>query len=647
MRIIGCDLHARQQTLAMLDTARGEVEKATLKREGHSVREFYSTLPRPVRVGIEATGSMQWFVNLMEELGIECLVGHPATIRAAEPRKQKHDRRDADLLLSLLVEERFPAIWLPTKELLDLRALLRHRHQWVCLRVKLQNALQAIALANGLRRGPSLWTHAGQHAIASLPLSPHAAYRRNELQAMYVKFKEEIEKLNRRVEQQARERFGARLLMTHPGVGPITALATEVFLGDPARFADSKELASYVGMIPREHSSGGRQRLGGLSKQGNPLLRFLWSEAVIHAVRRDPELKQFYRRKLIQKGLGKARAAVARKLGIRMWIMLRDGIEYSEFCRRGPSQTAGQLCYDADFSPYGQEMSHTERLQTGACPTNYKFTGYERDPETGLDYAFARYYSSRLGRFLSTDPLGGSIGNLQSHNAYAYVLNDPANLIDPTGMGDCGRNKRCVSGSGGSQDQGGSGDVPLDFFLTLIGVVNGDEFDLLVTALTPTDYIRQIDTSPHCLYDYDDYACKPDTWKPIYGNIGLLGLIGGGGSTETLTIVCDYHCGMIVGRDGKYTRYDGEPSKQTPLILVPFIDEPKLIVQVIPDYPFDPNNPTREGNISFQDTVAPGTGQCISNVASYFNNAKWTYSVGFLNSNSFVNDATVACGVKY
>ncbi len=96
-----------------------------------------------MRVGIEATGSMQWFVNLMEELGIECLVGHPAEIRAAEPRKQKHDRRDADLLLSLLVEERFPAIWLPTKELLDIRALLRHRHQWVGLRVKIQNGLQA------------------------------------------------------------------------------------------------------------------------------------------------------------------------------------------------------------------------------------------------------------------------------------------------------------------------------------------------------------------------------------------------------------------------------------------------------------------------------------------------------------------------
>jgi len=358
MRIIGCDLHSRQQTLAMLDTTTGEVERTTLQHEENVVREFYSNLPRPVRVGIEATGSMQWFVNLMEELGIECLVGHPAEIRAAEPRKQKHDRRDAELLLSLLVEERFPTIWLPTKELLDMRALLRHRHQWVGLRVKIQNGLQAIALANGLRRGSSLWTQAGQQAIASLPLSPHAAYRRNELQAMYVKFEAEIKKLNQRVEQQARERSGARLLMTHPGVGPITALATDVFLGDPSRFANSKELASYVGMIPGEYSSGKRQRLGGLSKQGNPLLRFLWGEAGIHAVRRDPELKRFYHRKLMQKGLGKARAAVARKLGIRMWIMLRDRIEYHEFCRRGQmQQTSGDARAGMPGPRYGAKVT--------------------------------------------------------------------------------------------------------------------------------------------------------------------------------------------------------------------------------------------------------------------------------------------------
>ena len=137
----------------------------------------------------------------------------------------------------------------------------------------------------------------------------------------------------------SQSRPGQRLRMhgtTHPGVGHVTALATEVFLGDPTRFADGKALASYVGMIPSEYSSGPRQRLGGLSKQGNPLLRFLWGEAAMHAVRRDPELQRFYRRKLQQKGLGKARVAAARKLGIRLWIMLRDRIDYAEFCRRSP-----------------------------------------------------------------------------------------------------------------------------------------------------------------------------------------------------------------------------------------------------------------------------------------------------------------------
>jgi hypothetical protein len=118
----------------------------------------------------------------------------------------------------------------------------------------------------------------------------------------------------------------------------VTGLATEVFLGDPSRFVNGKAVASYVGMIPSEYSSGGRQRLGALTKQGNPFLRFLWCEAAIHAVRRDTALGRFYRRKLQQKGLEKARVAVGRKLGIRLWILLRDQINYEEFCRRAASK---------------------------------------------------------------------------------------------------------------------------------------------------------------------------------------------------------------------------------------------------------------------------------------------------------------------
>ena len=338
MRIIGCDFHASQQTIAMLDSESGEVSEHTLTHVGDSVRTFYQGLPMPVVVGIDATGSMGWFLQTLDELGIQYQVGHPAKIRQADSRKQKHDRRDANLLLQLLTEQRFPAIWLPTSEQRDVQALLRHRHQWVRLRTRAQNALQAIALGHGLRRGTSLWTRKGQATMASLPLLQHAGHRRDELQALYRHLDDQIHCLDARVAEQAQQRSRSRLLMTHPGVGPVTALATDVFLGDPSRFVTGKALASYVGMIPSEYSSGVRQRLGRLSKQGNSLLRYLWCQAAIAASRRDPELKRFYGRKLHQRGLGKARVAVGRKLGIRLWIMLRDQIDYQEFCRRRPTR---------------------------------------------------------------------------------------------------------------------------------------------------------------------------------------------------------------------------------------------------------------------------------------------------------------------
>jgi transposase len=343
MKILGCDLHAKQQTIAMVDTETGEFTEKTLSHEGNEVREFYAALEGPVVVGIEATGAMQWFLELLEELGIVCRVGHPAKIRAAETRKQKHDRRDARLMLDLLMrEDGFPDIWMPSSEQRDLRALLRDRHQWVKIRTRVQNTLQAMALNHALRRGRGLWTGTGQKALQALSLPRYTSQRRDELLRLYVQLQQRIQELDGQVERQVQQRPQALRLLTHPGVGPVTALATEVFLGDPSRFANGKNVASYIGMIPCEHTSGKRQRLGKLTKEGNSLLRYLWTEATIHAVRKDPELKRFYRRKLIQKGMGKARIAAAHKLGIRLWIMLRDQIDYQEFCRRGKQRQCGE-----------------------------------------------------------------------------------------------------------------------------------------------------------------------------------------------------------------------------------------------------------------------------------------------------------------
>ena len=210
------------------------------------------------------------------------------------------------------------------------------------MRTRVQNRLQAIALNHALRQGRALWNPAGQKALQALALSGYSRQRRDELPQLYVQLQKRIKELDRQVEKEAKRRPQALRLLTHPGVGPVTALATDVFLGDAHRFATGNQVASYIGMIPCEHSSGKRQRLGRLSKEGNALLRYLWTEAVMHAAARDPELKRFYRRKLIQKGMGKAKIAVARKLGIRLRIMMRDQIDYEEFCRRGKLRQSGE-----------------------------------------------------------------------------------------------------------------------------------------------------------------------------------------------------------------------------------------------------------------------------------------------------------------
>ena len=162
MLIIGCDFHSRFQQIALLDTETGKVEERRLEHENGAARDFYAGLREPALVGIESMGYTQWFEELLAELGHELVVGDAAKIRAKEPRKQKHDRRDAEHLLNLLVKGDFPRLWLPSAAELDARVWLEHRHQLVQMRTRTLNGLQAVALNHGLCLRQKLWTKPGQ-----------------------------------------------------------------------------------------------------------------------------------------------------------------------------------------------------------------------------------------------------------------------------------------------------------------------------------------------------------------------------------------------------------------------------------------------------------------------------------------------------
>jgi len=335
MNIIGSDFHARSQQIAMLDSETGEIVEKELDHENGEVRKFYAGLPEPALVGIESTSYTRWFAEMLAELGHELVVGDAAKIRAKQTRKQKHDRRDAQHILNLLLRGDFPKIWLPSAEERDVRVLLEHRHQLVQLRTRAKNGLQAVALNYGLRLRGRLWTKAGQEKLQKLPLREGPGRRRADLLALLAQLDTWVKELDQRIEEEVGRRPEAQRLMTHPGVGEITALASVLVLGPVERFPDTRHVASYVGVIPEEESSAGRQRFGHLTKQGNRLLRFLLVEAGQTACRFDPSLKRVYRRLVFRKGTAIAKVAVARKLLIRLYIMLRDKIDYEEFCRRG------------------------------------------------------------------------------------------------------------------------------------------------------------------------------------------------------------------------------------------------------------------------------------------------------------------------
>jgi transposase len=333
MMIIGCDFHPSWQQVSWLDTEGGDTGERKLVHGTGEAQQFYRQLAAPVLIGMEATGNSQWFIELVEDLGHTIWIGDAAQIRASYVRKQKTDKRDAAHILKLLVEGRFPQLWSPDREQRDLRQLVLHRHKLVEIRSRVKNELQHLALNKGMQKKRTLWSQAGQKMLRELALKPWAACRREDLLGLLAMLNQQVGMLDLAVQHAAEQNPQANLLMTQPGVGPNTALAFVLTLGDVSRFPRGKQVASYLGLIPREESSGGRQKLGAITKQGNRMLRSLLVEAAQIAVRFDPEFRKQYLHRCHQKPKGVAKVAAARKLAVRLYWMLRSQVGYPEIVR--------------------------------------------------------------------------------------------------------------------------------------------------------------------------------------------------------------------------------------------------------------------------------------------------------------------------
>jgi transposase len=341
MMIVGCDFHPSWQQVSWLDMETGETgERKLLHGDGEAER-FYRQVAAPALIGMEATGNSHWLVDLLSNLGHELWVGDAAQIRASYVRQQKTDKRDAAHILKLLVEGRFPRIWMPSSEVRDLRQLLLHRHKLVTIRARVKNELQHLCLNKGVQRKHKLWSQTGQQMLRELPLKPWASRRREDLLTLMAMLDQQIVPLDMAVKAEAQRDKMALLLQSQPGVGPITGLAYVLTMGDVSRFARGKQVASYLGLSPREHSSGGRQKLGAITKQGNRMLRMLLVEAAQTAVRHDPGFRKEYLHRCHSKPKAVAKVAAARKLAVRLYWMLRTQQPYPAIVRNREQSAGG------------------------------------------------------------------------------------------------------------------------------------------------------------------------------------------------------------------------------------------------------------------------------------------------------------------
>lgn len=328
----GVDFHPHSQKVAYCDTEVGEIMFRSFRHsDREAIRMFYQGLPKPAVVGVEATGGLDWFEELIFENGHKLLVGHPFEIRRRALSRHKSDKRDAETLLDLLMTGEFPTIWRRSETERNTLRLLQFRSHLVKQRTSLSNQLQALARKAGLPKF-KVKTKSGRSLLIKTPMDETSLYLRENLYALFDDLTRQIDSVEAQLKALAAANEKAQLLMTHSGIGVKTALVVAATLGDAKRFNNTRQIVAFVGLDPLDRSSGERQRTGRISKRGSRICRHFLGQAAARS--QDKQIRESYLRISSRRGKAVAKVAAARKLLVNCSVMLRDSIDYEELSRR-------------------------------------------------------------------------------------------------------------------------------------------------------------------------------------------------------------------------------------------------------------------------------------------------------------------------
>jgi transposase len=330
---IGVDFHPYSQVVAYCDIEDGLIRyKAMNHSDKSTVRRFYKGFPPGTVVGVEATGALQWFVRMLDEMHLVVKIGNPWRIRQLALSRHKNDFRDAETILDLLIKDAFPEVKRRSDEAELVLGMLVYRHKLVQKRTSMANQLQAFARKKGLAKFAAKQKDAGERFLNAAESADEELLVASRL-TVFRTIDKEIKTVEKRLEKIAENTPAAKNLMTHSGIGPLSSLGVVHTLGDPNRFRTKNQAVAFIGFDPLDDSSADKKRIGHISKQGSRVVRFLLGQAA--ASSKDRRIRDAYSRVCRRRGRSIAKVAAARRLLVHCFIMLRDNIDYEEFCRRG------------------------------------------------------------------------------------------------------------------------------------------------------------------------------------------------------------------------------------------------------------------------------------------------------------------------
>jgi transposase len=339
MVYVGIDLHRKRSQIAVLDRDGAEILSRRIVNEAEIFLDLLQELGDDAQVALEATYGWEWLADLLEEAGYELHLAHPLRTKAIAAARVKTDAVDARTLAHLLRADLLPEAYIAPRELRDVRDLLRHRVALTRMRSALKHRVGAILAKNGVARPYSnLFGPGGSRFLAELALREGPRRRLDSLLARITAFDREIDTTTKEIEQRASEDAHVDVLCQIRGVGRYIAMLVIAEVGDVTRFPSARHLCAWAGLTPTVRSSDGKARLGHISGQGSPALRWALVEAAQHAATGGGPLRAAYERIAKRRGKQVAKVAVARKILALCFYGLRDG-EIRCLAPRAPART--------------------------------------------------------------------------------------------------------------------------------------------------------------------------------------------------------------------------------------------------------------------------------------------------------------------